>query len=101
MSIKEVTYYRVQCDYPGCFIDTEDIDDNYSAFMQAGCAEDSWECSDCQTISGYGTESDRHYCVEHRVPECVACFRLGVLQDSGGDFWCGQCDDSLEEGISL
>lgn len=48
MSVKEVIYYQVECDYPGCTVSTDDTNDEYSAWSDAGTAVDDWTSGDHQ-----------------------------------------------------
>ena len=63
MSTHQVTYYEIHCDEPGCDLKTVDLGGDYSAWADAGAADEEWQSSDAQSLKG-----DRHYCEKHRKP---------------------------------
>lgn len=88
MSVKEATYYFVQCDGPDCNFATEDMGGDHSAWAEADGAVEEWECSDYQS-----TADGKHYCDQHRLPQCADCDRTdGLVNDDpdgeSGDWWC-------------
>lgn len=90
MTVKEATYYYVQCDGPGCEFKTGDTGSDYSAWGDSGAAADDWECSDLQS-----TAEGKHYCDAHRLPMCADCGRTeGLVNDDpdgkSGDWWCAE-----------
>ena len=87
MSIKEVTYYFIQCDAPDCTFKTGDNNSDYSAWSDIDGALTDWNCADLQS-----TAEGKHYCDTHRVNECGDCDRTEGLvndaDDDSGDWWC-------------
>ena len=59
MSIREVTMYQIECDAPGCTVNTKDSDE-YWAWVDQGQAEDDWENGD-----GIITDDRKHWCLKH------------------------------------
>ena len=83
MSIKEVTYYQIECDEPNCERCTGDGE--FSAWGDAGAALDDWRDGD-----GVFTEDGRTFCEEHRPPVCVDCDATVDLTEDvpGGELFC-------------
>lgn len=67
MSVREVTYYQVVCDEPGCEFNTEDFCDEYSAWSDSGTAIDDWVNADL-----YHGDDGRDLCPAH-APKCPGC----------------------------
>ncbi len=67
MSIREVTYYQVVCDEPGCVVTTETVSDEYSAWSDSGQAVDHWV-----NVGLYHGEDGRDLCDLHS-PKCPGC----------------------------
>jgi hypothetical protein len=87
MSIKQVPYYQVECDEPGCDYSTFDTSSDYSAFGDQDGAQDDWGYGDHQS-----TEDGKHYCDSHRRPECADCGKTdGLINDeASGEHWCAE-----------
>lgn len=67
MSIREVTYYEVVCDFEGCGTKTGDMGGDFSAFSDHGWALDDW-------INGDGYFHDGvTLCAEHAPMDCDEC----------------------------
>lgn len=86
MSVREVTMFKVVCDWPGCKFETGSFS-NCAGWGDAGYAEEEWRDSENQV-----TPDGKHYCDEHRIPECADCDRTDNLvndePDDTGDWWC-------------
>ena len=83
MSVREVTYYQVVCDHPGCTVATGDDGGPHSAWSSRDDAVWDWTCGDHQTVD------DRHYCEAHRVPECCECDATdSLVEHDDGDHYC-------------
>jgi len=63
MSIKQATFYAIQCDYPGCTYDTSDLGE-YSAWMHLSDAVEEWQSADMLIVKN-GPDDKRFYCDEH------------------------------------
>lgn len=87
MTVKSKPYYWVECDEPGCGVTTGDLGD-YSAWSDAGQAEDMWRDGDNQEIDG------RHYCYDHRKPQCSGCGKAGPVDDNDECSECAGDDDA-------
>jgi len=83
MTLRPVTYFEVACDHEGCEVKTGDLAD-YSGWLGASHAVEDWEDSGGQTVG------DRHYCPDHRVPECCECDATDGLVEGhvDGDMYC-------------
>lgn len=93
MSIREVTYYQIECDYPGCDFATGDNgSEYYSAWDSAGGAEGEWRYD-----GGITADDGKHLCEEHSTEymclECGEDFSQPVPQrpDHDGERWCDKC----------
>lgn len=90
MTIREVTFYQVQCDQSGCTETTETLGGDYSAWGNTSGAEDDWV-----NAEGQATEDGKHFCEQHRVPECCDCGSTAVVvndaPDGSGDWYCEKC----------
>jgi hypothetical protein len=86
MSIKEATYYYVECDAAGCGARTGDMGE-YSAWSDHGVALDEW-------VSGDGYHDDKtgqSFCGDHWPTLCVECedaIATGV--DADGEVACDE-----------
>jgi hypothetical protein len=60
MTIREVTYYQVACDEPGCGLDTETKGGEYTAWSDTDGAVEDWTGSDGQVL-----DDGRTYCEKH------------------------------------
>lgn len=90
MSIKEETYYRVECDHDGCTTDTSDLGD-FSAWGDRGVASDEWaECAQRIDIDG----ETKHYCEKHQLPQCGECDEPG--NPDHPDELCDACAKAVE-----
>lgn len=92
MSIREVTYYQVACDEPGCQVATDALGSEYSAWGDPGGAEEEWESYNGLAFDGW------HFCGEHRLThECSWCSweGAGATPNDDGEFLCPSC---LAEG---
>lgn len=95
MSIREVTYYFIQCDHPDCTYKTGDTNSDYSAWSDRDGAETDWEYADLQS-----TADGKHYCDAHRKPECADCDRTeGLIHDAeeSGEWWCPEHRETAPE----
>lgn len=96
MSIKEVTYYEVHCDEPGCGRCTETENETFGAFLSQSRAVDDWSINE-----GYDMGSDRHLCAKHAEPYiCQKC--SDVVPEPipftlfGGERICAECVEAIE-----
>jgi late competence protein required for DNA uptake (superfamily II DNA/RNA helicase) len=89
MSTHAVTYYEIHCDEPGCDIKTADLGGDFSAWGDAGQADEEWQNSDAQSIY----KTDKHYCYRHLRPQCVECDNATDLEldEPDGDLYCPVC----------
>lgn len=86
MSIESKPYFWIKCDREGCEATTEDMGSDFAAWSDAGQAEDEWgEYAQCIEIDG----EVRHYCDEHRVPQCSECDAPG--NPDHPDEFCAEC----------
>lgn len=98
VTIRAQTYYDVICDEPGCGRASIDLGGDYSAWSDAGSAEEDWENGDGQTaktIDGIV----QHFCEKHRKPTCANCDRADDLRpdlDHPGDLACPDCYPTTE-----
>jgi len=86
MSIRTLTMYEVACDEDGCAVVTGTYGD-WSCWGDPGTAVEDWtERDDHQAFDG------KHYCDEHRKPECDGCEKVtdDLRQDAKGQ-WCPDC----------
>lgn len=101
MSVKEVTFYRVECDAEGCTVSTEDMGD-YAAWADPGAALDEWG----REGEARSFDDGRTLCREHAQPYvCVGCeaestVPLEVVEDD--DRLCPKCADDWHQpcGVS-
>lgn len=68
MSVKEVTYYQIVCDEPGCTFKTGDGGEDFSAWSDANAALEDWSYDHWRQSIEVDGEL-RHYCEEHVKPE--------------------------------
>ena len=92
MSIKPVTYYMVECDEPGCKVDTAEANSEFSAFGDRAYAIEDWQYGDNQVIFSKSRDVKATYCYTHRRPECDGCGEVRPLEaDDSGDKFCQEC----------
>lgn len=87
MTMRELTYYQVMCDEPGCrFVGGG----AYSAWAEAEYAEDEWRDNDGQILASDPAHF-RYYCEEHWRPVCAKCGVAAAaleLDEPEGDPYC-------------
>mgnify|MGYP000879908065 CR=1 FL=1 len=87
--LRAVEYYVVECDFPGCEVNTGDLGE-YSAYADSGGARDDWMVSDCSIVTGdNGTEF--FYCKAHEPNGCKDCDESLVEYVVDGEFYCDEC----------
>jgi hypothetical protein len=84
MSIRSLTMYEIECDESGCGVRTGTYSD-WSCWADPETAVEDWDNSDNQAIEG------KHYCYEHRKPQCVGCEEFADLIEVDGEHWCVEC----------
>lgn len=92
MSIREVTYYQVACDEPGCGLDTGSLGHDYSAWSDRDGAVDAWE----EVGNGVVFDDGRAYCEEHRRSHtCEGCGENDVVVEVDGQWYCRECREEM------
>lgn len=89
MTIREVTYYQAACDEPGCPVDTDWFNNDYSAWGNKDAAADQWRDHD-----GLVIDDGRCFCEEHRAGhECDWCDWTGdgATRNEDADWLCPTC----------
>lgn len=86
MTARPIPCYEIVCDEPECGKKTQDISD-FAGWGDIDVAEDEWENADGQTIG------ERHYCWEHRQPQCFECdtFDRPLIIAPDGQWYCEDC----------
>lgn len=87
MSMTPKLYWIVQCDFDGCTYDTFDCNGEFSAWGDAGTAQDDWVNGDNQVIKIDGGLVFR--CDEHRMVQCSECDAPGDPEHPDG--FCAAC----------
>lgn len=98
MSAREVTYYEVVCDEPGCGRTTGDLGSDYTAWSDREGALDEWINSD-----GVVMVDGRTFCYDHVAGRiCDHCDegRDTAPPDDDGERLCAKCATDAHGGAS-
>lgn len=91
MSVKPVTFYRVECDEPDCGRVTQDLGE-YAAWGNASDALDQW-----RDWGGVKTPAGLTYCEEHargKVCDEDNDHDTADLAETPDGFWCKACREA-------
>lgn len=92
MSVKEVTYWTVECDEEGCGVTLGDLGGEYSAWADEGVAAEDWTNSDGLILH---ESDDKALCPKHAEAYrwCEHCGDQRTTgRDENGDAICGKCE---------
>ena len=94
--LRAVKYWKVECDWPECGVDTGYLGD-YGAYSDSGSAEEEWIEHDGVLLED-PDNGELHFCSKHAPGFCVLCNDLDAERVLDGKFVCEEC---YEDQISM